>query len=192
MPKGCWAHVRHKCSFLLGEPSLHLIQFFFGPHESTTQTKSLAEPAAFEGLTVATKTGTDNTTPSEAMQANDYKLLQYWQQKARELLPISNKVENIDCTSDNPHILQRAQRCPQNCPFLCGSRSPSYTCFLGLTRVHNPNGISISSAILAHHTSSQLSLTDRQTYRSLNTSNNRPHLCFAVTWPNNIHISIPQ
>jgi len=42
-----------------------------------------------------------------------------------------------------------------------GIWTPSNTCFLGPTRVHNPNGISISSAIFAGLTS----VTDRQTDR---------------------------
>ena len=37
---------------------------------------------------------------------------------------------------------------PQNCPFTWGTCTPSNTRFLGDTRVHNPNGILISSAVL--------------------------------------------
>ena len=40
-----------------------------------------------------------------------------------------------------------------NCPFARGIRAPSNTCFLGPTQVHNPNGISIGSAIFAQFTS---------------------------------------
>ena len=42
---------------------------------------------------------------------------------------------------------------PQNCPFARGIWTPSNTCFLGLTPVHNPNGISIGSAIFVQLTS---------------------------------------
>ena len=51
-----------------------------------------------------------------------------------------------------------------------------YLCFLGLTRVHNPNGISIGSAVFcrAHDRDRQ---TDRQTDRPrYAVFNSRPHL----------------
>jgi len=38
---------------------------------------------------------------------------------------------------------------PQNCPFAWGIWTPSNTWFLGPTRVHNPNGTLIGSAIFA-------------------------------------------
>jgi len=48
---------------------------------------------------------------------------------------------------------------PDNCPFAWGIWAPSNVCFFGPTRVHNPNGISIGSAVLAGLTT----VTDRQT-----------------------------
>jgi len=45
------------------------------------------------------------------------------------------------------HVLSR-----NNCPLAWGIWAPSNTCFLGLTRVHNPNGISVGSAAFAHIT----------------------------------------
>jgi len=42
---------------------------------------------------------------------------------------------------------------PNNCPFPQGIWAPYNTCFLGPTRVHNPNGTSISSAVFAQLTS---------------------------------------
>jgi len=39
-----------------------------------------------------------------------------------------------------------------NCPFACRIRAPYITCFLGPTRLHNPNGISIGSAVFAQFT----------------------------------------
>ena len=48
---------------------------------------------------------------------------------------------------------------PQNCPSHGGIWTPSNTWFPGPTRVLNPNGISIGSAIFARLTS----ITDRQT-----------------------------
>jgi len=41
---------------------------------------------------------------------------------------------------------------PKKFPFAWGIWTPSNTCFLGLTRLDNPNGISISSAIFAQLT----------------------------------------
>ena len=41
---------------------------------------------------------------------------------------------------------------PNNCPFAWGIWAPSNTIFLGPTRVHNPNGISICSAVFAQIT----------------------------------------
>ena len=52
---------------------------------------------------------------------------------------------------------------PQNCPFPWGSRPPSNTWFLGPTRVQNPNGISIGSAVFAGLTSVRDRQTDRPT-----------------------------
>jgi len=55
--------------------------------------------------------------------------------------------------------------------------TPPNTCFLGPTRVHNPNGISIGlgSAVFAGLTT----VTDRQTdiQTKLKVCNNRRHLC---------------
>jgi len=54
-----------------------------------------------------------------------------------------------------------------------GFGPPSNTWFLGLTQVHNPNGISISSVVFA----GLRILTDRHTNRPrYSVCNNRPHL----------------
>jgi len=42
---------------------------------------------------------------------------------------------------------------PKNCPFAERSGSPSNTCFLGPTGVHNPNGIWTGSAVFVQFTS---------------------------------------
>jgi len=63
---------------------------------------------------------------------------------------------------------------PKIAPCHGGSGPPSNTWFPGSTRVLNPNGISIGSAIFAGHTSVTGRLTDYTT-RSV-TTNNRPHL----------------
>ena len=41
---------------------------------------------------------------------------------------------------------------PNNCPFAWGIRAESDTWFLGPTRVHNPNGILVGSAVFAQIT----------------------------------------
>jgi len=52
------------------------------------------------------------------------------------------------CTAEGRQSLYFIMdRFPQNCPFPCRIWTPSNTRFLGPTRVFNPNGISISSAI---------------------------------------------
>jgi len=51
---------------------------------------------------------------------------------------------------------------PQNCPFPCGIWTPSNASFLEPTRVHNSNGISISSAVFAELRTAT-DPTDRQT-----------------------------
>jgi len=58
---------------------------------------------------------------------------------------------------------------PQDCPLPWAIRTPSNTWFLGPTRVHNPNSISIGSAVLQGSRS-------WQTSRPRHISNNRLHL----------------
>ena len=62
-------------------------------------------------------------------------------------------------TAESGHTLQWAAPSPLNCPFPCGILTPSNTWFLGPTRVLNPNGISIGSAVFPGLTT----VTDRQT-----------------------------
>ena len=68
-------------------------------------------------------------------------------------------------TAEDPYTLQRADpltvKLPLNMEDL--DPPPSYTWFLWLTRVHNPNGISISSAVFAVLTIVTDRLTNRQT-----------------------------
>jgi len=55
----------------------------------------------------------------------------------------------LQLTAECPYSLHWATNSPfQNCPFTLGTCTPSNTRFLGDTRVHNPNGILISSAVL--------------------------------------------
>jgi len=65
---------------------------------------------------------------------------------------------------------------PQNCPFPWGS--PSNTWFPRPTRVLNPNGISIGSAVLAGLTS----VTERQTDRQTDKQTNGPRCTRSVTY----------
>jgi len=64
-------------------------------------------------------------------------------------------------TAEGPYTSQRSTPPrPSKLPLrIVRSRSPSNTWFLGLTQVHNPNGILIGSAVLAGLTT----VTDRQT-----------------------------
>jgi len=63
---------------------------------------------------------------------------------------------------------------------LCQCALPSNTCFLWLTRVHFPNGISIGSAVSAGLTI----VTDRPTDRPYSVCNNRLHLRSTAMRPN--------
>jgi len=66
-------------------------------------------------------------------------------------------------TADSPYTLQRAPLSIKDCPFPWGIWTPSNTWFLGPSRVLNPNGISIGSAVLAGLTT----MTDRPTDRQI-------------------------
>jgi len=80
-----------------------------------------------------------------------------------------------ELTAEGPYILQWAAPSPQNYLFAWGSGLLSNTWFLWPTRVYNPNGISIGSAVFAGRTI----LTNRQTDRETtlySVRNNRPHL----------------
>ena len=59
-----------------------------------------------------------------------------------------------------------------NCPFAWGIWAQSNACFLGPTQVHNPNSISISSAVFAWLTS----VTDRPTDRPRYSVGNSRHI----------------
>ena len=95
----------------------------------------------------------------------------------------------VFCTSrgtECPYTLQWSAPFPtQNCPFLCGVWAPSNTWFLEPNRAHNPNGISIGSAVLQ---GLLLWQTDRRTDRlRYSVGNNRSHLADAdaAMRPNN-------
>ena len=61
--------------------------------------------------------------------------------------------------AEGSYILRWAGPCPSKLPLCMGIWTPSNTWFLGLTQVHNPNSISIGSAVLH----GLKILTDRQT-----------------------------
>ena len=56
-------------------------------------------------------------------------------------------------TAESPYTLQRAPLSPKIATSHGGSGPPSNTWFLGAIRAHNPNGISIGSAVFAQMTS---------------------------------------
>jgi len=72
------------------------------------------------------------------------------------------------------------------------SGPPPNTWFLGPTRVHNPNGISIGSAVFAR----LKFVINRQTYRPHYINSNRPHIMLCIEmWPkicatNKCHMSV--
>jgi len=55
-------------------------------------------------------------------------------------------------TAESPYTLQWALLSPQNCPFRWRIWTPSILWFLGPIQTHNPNGISIGSAVFTHTT----------------------------------------
>ena len=80
--------------------------------------------------------------------------------------------------ASSPDHLARGHPSPSKLPLLMGIWTPSNTWFLGSIRLHNPNGISIGSAVLQ---GSRLWQTDRPTDRQNDrpcyaVCNNRPHL----------------
>jgi len=84
-------------------------------------------------------------------------------------------------TAVSPYTLQWTTLSPpQNCPFPWGIWPPSNTGFLGPIQAHNPNGISIGSAVFAPHYCERQ--TDRPRYL---VCNDRPLRCTAM-WPKNV------
>ena len=80
---------------------------------------------------------------------------------------------------------------PQNCPFPWGIWTPSNTWFPRPTRVLNPNGISIGSAVLGGLTSVTNRQTDRPRY---SVGNNRPVELAAqhIATKNIIYLTAPR
>jgi len=111
----------------------------------------------------------------------------------------------LPCTQQSPHpkrYLDRFSRFStthgidalhftMGCPFPLkialshrGIWVPSNACFLGRTRLHNPNGISIGSAVFAGLTTVSGRSTDPPTDRPrYSACNNRPHLRTTVQKP---------
>jgi len=86
-------------------------------------------------------------------------------------------------TAECPYTLQRDAPPPSKLPIPMGvSGPPSNTWFLVRTRVHNPNGISIGSAVFAGLTS----VTDRQTdHATRSVTIGRIHVRSTAMRPNN-------
>ena len=66
-------------------------------------------------------------------------------------------------TVESPYTLQGAPLFPSKLPLHMGIWTPSNTLFLGPTRVHNPNSISIVSAVFAELATVRDRKTDRPT-----------------------------
>jgi len=67
-------------------------------------------------------------------------------------------------TAEHPYTLEWPALHPQNCPFTWGYWPQSNTWFLGSTRVLNPNGLSIGSAVFVGFTTVTSRQTDRPSY----------------------------
>ena len=105
------------------------------------------------------------------------------------LLPtISPLLPLLIITSGQNNLTKRPhRRCTLHCAVqsyspCCATCTPSNTCFLWPIRVHNPNGISIGSAVFAGLTIVTDGLTDRPRY---SVCNNKTHLCSTGKRPNN-------
>jgi len=85
----------------------------------------------------------------------------------------SRFAHNAQLTTEHPYALQWATPSSQNCPFPWGIWTPSNPWFLWPTGVHNPNRISIGSAVFAGLTTvtDRLAdqLTDDNTFQSVTT-----------------------
>ena len=105
------------------------------------------------------------------------------------LLPtISPLLPLLIITSGQNNLTKRPHgRCTLHCAVqsyspCCATCTPSNTCFFWPIRVHNPNGISIGSAVFAGLTIVTDGLTDRPRY---SVCNNKTHLCSTGKRPNN-------
>ena len=88
---------------------------------------------------------------------------------------LRNTVDNIEHMPVIPHTLQWDRRCPQNCPFPLGIRSPPNTWFHRLARVLTPTGVLVGSAMLAELVVLNIQI-HRQTHRPRYLCSSRPHL----------------
>ena len=78
--------------------------------------------------------------------------------------PNGSSINLAQLTADSPYTLYGPPLLPQNYPLCMWASGPSSnTCFHGLTRVHNPNSMSIGSAFFAQLTIVIDRPTDRQT-----------------------------
>jgi len=131
-----------------------------------------------------------------------------WYVKPKTRFKVSKKVSSLLFQCDMRTLLQdtykyrihtykiHVRECPgpapfspQNSPFTCGIWTPVNEWFLGPTRVHIPNGISIGSAVLAGLTV----VTDRQTDRPrYSVCINRPHLASRPTAMRHDNIKRPS
>jgi len=83
--------------------------------------------------------------------------------------------DSLDFATDRPFPLKIV-------PLHGGSEPPSNACFLGPTRVHNQNGVSISSAVFAR----LVIMTDRQTDHDIpSVTIGRTYVRSTAMWPSN-------
>jgi len=106
-----------------------------------------------------------------------------WVQKTQQLVKVIwQKAASPPHMDGIPYTLHWATPSPKNCHFPRGICTPFNTWFLGSTRVHNPKGILIGSAIFAGLTSA----TDRPTnHATRSVTVGSIYVCSTAMWPNN-------
>ena len=146
----------NNCPLALGDLDLHLIHGSLAhpsPHPNSTSIISaiFARPPNMDGSAVFARwrqcaphithgsSGSPKSSTETAPQS-----VQPFLHSSRQSVPIVYNGPLLSCST---------------LPLTMGSAPTSNTCFLESTRVHNPNGISVGSAVFAGLTS----VTDRQT-----------------------------
>ena len=96
--------------------------------------------------------------------------------------PPLSRFKYIDCQT-RPGTYWAGHFCPSQLPLpMWGSEPPSNTWFLAATGVHNPNGISISSAVFGQITT----VSDRQRdHTTLSVTIGRMYARRTAMWPSN-------
>ena len=132
--------------------ALHVTHVSLGPPESTTQTTSRSVQPFFAKLTAESHYTLQRAAPYPLIIAHLPHLIRaslgYPNPQRKRYLDWFSRVWTAD-RSVSLYFTMGRPILPQNCPFPRGIWTPSNTWFIGRTRVHNPNGILIGSAVFA-------------------------------------------